>query len=101
MVCSRAAALEGLSPHHLIFNTPYILRDYPEAAFVEYFDRQIGRMMKQKKSRSREDTHRDLMKYGPDLTYWHEYVTRAYSNYQLEAVYLTGIPDIPESLPHD
>lgn len=41
-----------------------------------------------------------FMKYGPSVFYWHEFVFLSYSNYRLEAIYLTGIPDIKATLPH-
>ena len=43
------------------------------------------------------------MKYGPTRGYWNDYVFEAYVNYQSDAIYLAGlpdIPDIPESRPH-
>ena len=40
------------------------------------------------------------MKYGPTREYWNDYVFEAYVNYQADAIYLAGLPDIPESRPH-
>jgi hypothetical protein len=40
------------------------------------------------------------MKYGPSRKYWNEFVTEAYVNFRSDVIYLTGLPDIPESLPH-
>ena len=40
------------------------------------------------------------MKYGPDPNHWNEYIFCAYSGQKDEAIFLTGIPDIRESLPH-
>jgi hypothetical protein len=41
-----------------------------------------------------------FMKFGPELHYWHEYVFLAYSRHTADAVYVTGIPDLKETLPH-
>ncbi len=40
------------------------------------------------------------MKHGIMPDYWNEYVFQAYSNYRKDAVFLHGIPDKPDSLPH-
>ena len=41
-----------------------------------------------------------LMKYGPEPNHWNEYILCAYTGDRKEAIFLTGIPDIRESLPH-
>lgn len=40
------------------------------------------------------------MKFGTTPRYWTEYVFEAYVNHRAEAVYLAGLPDVPESRPH-
>ena len=85
--------------HHIVFNTPYVVRDYPESAFIDYLARELARMKGKKSSRA-DDAHNFLMKYGPDPNHWNEYIFCAYTGHQREAVFLTGIPDIPDSLPH-
>ena len=82
---------------HIVFNTPYVIRDYPERAFVDYLERE---RMKEKKLPRTDDAHGQLMKYGPDPNHWNEYIFCAFSGYQHEAIFLTGIPDIRQSLPH-
>ena len=88
-----------LCRHHIVFNTPYVIRDYPEGAFVDYLERELTRM-KAKKPRGTDNAHGDLMKYGPDPNHWNEYIHCAYSGHRHEAIFLTGIPDIRQSLPH-
>ena len=39
-------------------------------------------------------------KYGPTRTYWNDFVFEGYLNYRTEAIYLAGLPDVPESRPH-
>jgi hypothetical protein len=41
-----------------------------------------------------------LMKYGLSPNYWHEFIFLAYFNHRSNVVFLTGLPDVPESLPH-
>ena len=88
-----------LCRQHIVFNTPYVIRDYPERAFVDYLERELARV-KEKKPSGTDDAHGALMKYGPDPNHWNEYIFCAFSGYQHEAIFLTGIPDIRQSLPH-
>ena len=85
--------------HHTVFITPYVIEAYPEQAFVDYLKRELART-EMKKPLKTDDRHSYLMKYGPGPNHWNEYIFCAYSGYQHEAVFLTGIPDIRESLPH-
>jgi hypothetical protein len=41
-----------------------------------------------------------LMKYGLHRNYWHEFILLAYYNHRHDVIFLTGLPDVPESLPH-
>ena len=85
--------------HHVVFNTPYVIRDYPERSFVDYLERELARMKAKKPPRT-DDAHADLMKYGPVPNHWNEYIFSAFAGYRHEAIFLTGIPDIRQSLPH-
>ena len=89
-----------LCPRHIVFNTPYVIRDYPERAYIDYLKRELARMKVTKKPPRTDDAHRHLMKYGPDPNHWNEFIFSAYSGHRHEAIFLTGIPDIRESLPH-
>ena len=71
----------------------------PERAFIDYLEREFTRV-KAKRPPGTDDAHGHLMKYGPDSNHWNEYIFCAFSGYQHEAIFLTGIPDIRESLPH-
>ena len=89
-----------LCRRHIVFNTPYVFRDYPEGAFVDYVERELARMRAKKNPSRADDAHHGLMKYGPDPNHWNEYIFSAYSGHRDTAIFLTGIPDIPQSLPH-
>ena len=88
-----------LCRRHIVFNTPYVIRDWPEEAFVDYLARERARMKAQKRPPRTDDLHGHLMKYGPEPNHWNEYIHWAYAGHQREAIFLTGIPDIRESLP--
>ncbi len=91
----------ALCRRHVVFTSPYVIGGWPESAFVDYLVRESARMTAHGKlPRDDDDPHAHLMKYGPDPNYWNEYVFCAYSNFCDQAIYLTGIPDIRESLPH-
>ncbi len=89
-----------LYPHHLVFNTPYVFLDQPEILFIDYLERELARMMAGKRRLRTDDPHGHLMKYGPEPNHWNEYIFSAYSNHRTEVIFMVGIPDIPETLPH-
>ena len=89
-----------LCRRHIVFTTPYVIRDWCESAFADYLEREIARMKAWKKPPRTDDPRGHLMKYGPEPNHWNEYVLCAYAGHRHEAIFLTGIPDIPESLPH-
>ena len=63
-----------LCRRHIVFNTPYVIRDYPERAFTDYLDRERARTMAKKPART-DDAHGHLMKYGPEPNHhWNEHV---------------------------
>ena len=88
-----------LCSHHVVFNTPYVIRGYPERAYVDYLERELARM-KAKSPGGTDAARGHLMKYGPDPNHWNEYIHCAYSGHRHEAIFLSGVPDIRESLPH-
>ena len=49
---------------------------------------------------ARVDDYERHMKYGPTRAYWNDFVFEAYVNHRQEAIYLAGLPDVPESRPH-
>ena len=89
-----------LCRHHIVITTPYVIRDYPERAFVDCLKRELGRLKAKKRPAGTGDTHHHLMKYGPDPNHWNEYVFCAYSGHRHDVIFLTGVPDIRRTLPH-
>lgn len=89
-----------LCRRHIVLITPYVIPDHPERAFVDYLERELARMKAQKRPPRTDDLRGNLMKHGPEPNHWNEYIFCAYTGHRHEAIFLTGIPDIPESLPH-
>ena len=88
-----------LCRHHVVLNTADVIRDYPERACVDYLERELARMRANKPRRT-NDALGDLMKYGPDPNHWNEYIHCGYSGHRHEAIFLTAILDIRQSLPY-
>jgi hypothetical protein len=85
--------------YQVVFTTPYILRNTGEREFNAYLDRERGRLGSKILPR-KMDVTTFIMKHGPTANHWNEYIFCAYVGHQHDAVFLTGIPDIKESLPH-
>lgn len=85
-----------LATFHIAFTTPYILIHTRAADWQDYLKRSL--LLCPAKV-EREALYR-LMKYGPDQNYWHEFVFKAYHHHQHDAVFLAGIPDLKDTLPH-
>lgn len=82
---------------HVVFNTPYIMYQTSAEGWQHYFERVIAKSKPDKQS---VDYHRH-MKYGPEPFYWPEYIFLSYINHTENHIFSKGLPDIPESLPHN
>jgi hypothetical protein len=85
--------------YHVVATTPYIVRGGAEAQWLAYLERERQRVGSKIPVRKMGAT-RYIMKHGPTANHWNEYILSAYAGHRKEAVFLTGIPDIKESLPH-
>ncbi|MCB9294416.1 MAG: hypothetical protein H6559_15030 [Lewinellaceae bacterium] len=85
-----APGLSGPEAPSLILTTPYILLNYKPEDWLTFFLRQGVD----------EAGLYGFFKYGPTERYWHDYIMDGYVNFASDRVYLTGIPDVPGSLPH-
>jgi hypothetical protein len=77
---------------HVVLTTPYVLLKPGAREWLAYFGRTVTGASRQ--------AYEQHMKYGPTRSYWNEFVFEAYMNHQTEAIYLAGLPDVPESRPH-
>jgi hypothetical protein len=63
-------------------------------AWAAYFGRALG------PASVTPEAYERLRKDGPGGGSWHEYILEAYVNFTPGAVFLRGLPDVPESRPH-
>lgn len=85
-------------PHVLAMTTPYKILSPNVEAWNAYFDRTLSKLGGKDKVRDYET----LMKFGAPPhghKYWTEYIFEAYSDYELEVVFLEGLPDVDTSRP--
>lgn len=84
-------------PHWVSMGTPHILRAPVKADWLTFFDRN--------EIRSNEVGHEQrldsFMKFGPEPRYWSEFIFEAYSGHNAGALFLWGLPDVPESRPQE
>lgn len=81
---------------HVVFTTPYLLIEPGEREWLAYFQRTLPDALNE----DRIAAYERHMKFGPARDYWTEFVFQAYVNHRSDVIFLTGLPDIPESLPH-
>ena len=81
------------SAEHIVFTTPYIVLHPRPHDWLAYCSRTFSET-------ARVEDYERHMKYGPTREYWNDFVFEAYVNYRAEAIYLAGLPDVPESRPH-
>ncbi|MDP3276924.1 MAG: hypothetical protein Q8Q09_17120 [Deltaproteobacteria bacterium] len=81
----------GVGDASLVFTTPYVLRGASEQDWVAYLDRALAA--------AKSDASKTLaaLKHAID---WNEYIFAGYKGHVHEAIFLTGLPDVPSSLPH-
>jgi hypothetical protein len=91
--------MNDLVTYHVFFTTPYILIQTPETVIAAYLKREIKRLDGSEAPREM-DAREFVLKHGPSPTHWLEYIFCAYSNHRHDAVFIAGIPDDRESLPH-
>lgn len=84
------------STESVVFTTPYVLIRPGRDEWEQYFERTLGFDLGQ----TRLDRYARHLKFGPTRSYWNDFVFEAYANFQTEAVFLAGVPDIAESRPH-
>ena len=92
------APSHSLVTHHVVMTTPYVLLGTTERMLSAYLAREIARMGAKHLPRGME-AHTFLMKHGPSPNHWNEYIFSGYVNFQNDAVFISGIPDVRETLP--
>jgi len=77
----------------VVFTTPYVVVHPDFDEWLAYFRRALP-------ATGGIPDYEGHMKYGPTREYWNDYVFEAYVNHQADAIYVAGLPDVPESRPH-
>ncbi len=81
--------------YHVAFTTPYVLIDATKKDWIDF----LRRSMVGIKASSEAEALHWLLKFGPRMNYWNEFVLLAY-HHQANAIYLSGIPDLKATHPH-
>jgi hypothetical protein len=82
--------------YHLAFTTPYVLTDFGKADWTAYLSKSLmGLTAPERRRRLLE-----FMKYGREPDFGNEFIFKAYHHHRPDAIFLTGLPDVPGSLPH-
>ena len=85
-----------LAEYHVTFTTPYVLTQAGKSDWTAY----LNRAMLQLKDVDEDHRLHDLLKYGLSVHHWNEFVFQAYHHHQYDAIFLAGLPDVKDSLPH-
>ncbi len=85
-----------LAIYWVAMTTPYVLLGASKADWIAF----LKRTMVQCDGPNDRTRLHNLLKRGLETHYWNEFVFKAYVNYQADAVFLTGIPDMKATLPH-
>lgn len=85
-----------LAEYHVTFTTPYVLTQASKSDWTAY----LNRAMLQLKEVEEDRRLHDLLKYGLNLHHWNEFVVQGYHHHQFDAIFLAGLPDVKDSLPH-
>jgi hypothetical protein len=86
----------GPVDYRVAFTTPYVLTGFGKADWTAYLNKSlIGLTAPEKRRRLHE-----FLKYGREPNFWNEFIFQAYQRHRHDAIFLTGLPDVPGSLPH-
>lgn len=86
--------INDLFDYSIVFNTPYVLTRETRDNWTTFIKRTILG------ADNETESYHEFMKYGLDTHYWNEYIFQAYHHHQHDAIFLAGLPDVQESLPH-
>ena len=82
--------------YEVVFTTPYVLQNHGKDEWLEFFAR--NRIAANVANLDRK--YKAFMKKGNSVRYWHNYILDAYNGYKQDVIFLSGIPDRKETLPH-
>ncbi len=82
--------------HHVVLTSPYVLVAPDLTACTVYLDRVAAKTA----GTSRVCALEQHFKWGDTARYWPSFVIEAYTNHSAGAIFLHGLPDMPETRPH-
>jgi hypothetical protein len=85
-----------LAIYWIAMTTPYILLGASKSDWVAF----LKRTMIHCEGPNDATRLHNLLKRGLKPNYWNEFVFKAYHYHQADAIFLTGIPDMKNTLPH-
>ncbi len=83
-----------LFDYHVVLTTPYVLTNATKADWTAYLKKSLMAAADEERA-----LHR-FLKFGKKLNDWNEYIFLSYHHHQFDAIFLAGVPDVKESLPH-
>ena len=83
-------------PHWVGMGTPYVLRAPGQSEWLDLFARNGIRSGEV----GMEQRLGQFLKFGPKPRYWSEMIFEGYCGHNSGAIFLRGLPDVPESRPH-
>lgn len=89
--------LYNMYDYQVVLNTPYVILEQDEEDWIKYFERQGI----EKNDPEMDAKISNIMKHNKDPKFWLDYIMDAFVNYESNCIYLTGIPDIKGSKPHE
>lgn len=82
--------------YSVVMTTPYVLIGHAKSEWINFFQRHAV----SETDPELETTLHQFMKYGESRYFWNEYIFEAYFNHRHDVIFLEGIPDLKETLPH-
>ena len=82
--------------YHIVMITPYVLMGHTKKEWIKFFSRSSININDADRERKMEK----LTKCGNARHYWNNYIMDAYAYNRCDVIFLKGIPDLPETLPH-
>ena len=89
--------LPPISPvkYHVFLTTPYVLLNFGKEDWTAYVKKSL---LDLKVPEAMRLAH--FLKHGKEPNQWNEFIFEAYHHHQSDAIFLSGLPDVPGSLPH-
>ena len=89
--------LDEVYNYQVVLTTPYVILNYKDQDWIRFLERQGIN----KNTKEAEVKYLNFMKNNPKNRYWYDYIMDSYLNYESNCIFLTGIPDVKGSKPHE